>query len=160
MELQGEFPRALANCSALIGLDLSNNNNLYGHIPSDISTILQFVTSLDLSFNNFNGSIPEDLSNCTYLNTLNLANNKFSGQIPLQLGSLYRIKKFSVANNFLTGRIPNMSNATSESYKNNSGLCGVPLPHCRAKLKILEDDHFITGFVVGMISSGISVTVS
>ncbi|XP_047313720.1 probably inactive leucine-rich repeat receptor-like protein kinase At5g48380 [Impatiens glandulifera] len=161
MELQGEFPRALANCSALTGLDLSSNN-LYGHIPSDISTILQSVTSLDLSYNKFNGSIPVNLSNCTYLNNLNLANNRFSGQIPLQLGSLGRIKRFSVANNLLTGRVPNMSYATSESYKNNPGLCGDSLPRCRApskKLKILDDDHFINGFVVGIISSGISVTV-
>ncbi|XP_047313711.1 probably inactive leucine-rich repeat receptor-like protein kinase At5g48380 [Impatiens glandulifera] len=157
MELQGEFPRALANCSALTGLDLSSNN-LYGQIPSDISTILQFVTSLDLSSNNFSGSIPDNLSNCTYLNNLNLANNRFSGQIPLQLGSLGRIKRFSVANNLLIGQVPNITNATSDSYKNNPGLCGDPLPRCRAPSKSVNAG-IIIGIVGGVFIAGIGLTI-
>ncbi|XP_047326028.1 probably inactive leucine-rich repeat receptor-like protein kinase At5g48380 [Impatiens glandulifera] len=130
MELKGEFPRGLANCTALTGLDLSSNK-IYGHIPYDISTILSFVTSLDLSFNNFSGSIPESLGNCLFLNNLNLSNNGLSGQIPSQLGSLSRMRNFCLANNFLSGRVPNITSATRKSYENNSGLCGVPLQRCR-----------------------------
>ncbi|KAM7496305.1 hypothetical protein LguiA_020719 [Lonicera macranthoides] len=132
MGLKGKFPRGIANCTTLTGLDLSSNK-LYGTIPSDISKIVKFVTSLDLSSNNLSGKIPVNLSNCSFLNVLKLENNQLTGQIPGELGRLARIKTFSVANNRLTGPVPQFSpNAriTAESYANNSGLCGAPLPVC------------------------------
>ncbi|PSS09592.1 inactive leucine-rich repeat receptor-like protein kinase [Actinidia chinensis var. chinensis] len=136
MGLKGEFPRGLQNCSALTGLDLSNNK-LYGNILSDISKIVPLVTSLDLSSNNFSGEIPKDLANCSYLNVLKLDSNQLTGQIPAEIGLLGRIKVFSVTNNRLTGPLPTFSNRTfsAESYANNPGLCGVPLPSCRAPSK-------------------------
>ncbi|KAL6271055.1 hypothetical protein ACE6H2_027966 [Prunus campanulata] len=130
--LKGSFPRGVANCTSLTGLDLSSNQ-LNGPLPTDIGKIISFITTLDLSSNSFTGPIPTNLSNCTYLNVLKLDNNKFSGSIPLQLGQLGRIKSFSVANNQLTGQVPIFSNNASfgpESYANNTGLCGGPLKHC------------------------------
>ena len=136
MGLKGEFPRGIANCTSLTGLDMSSNK-LYGPIPSNISQILEFVTSLDLSSNNLSGDIPLDLANCSYLNVLKLDNNQLSGQIPAQFGLLGRIKTFSVANNRLTGPVPKFSNATisADSYAGNAGLCGGPLPRCQGPSK-------------------------
>ena len=48
MGLKGHFPREIENCTSITGLDLSGNE-LSGTIPSDISMLLVFVTSLDLS---------------------------------------------------------------------------------------------------------------
>ncbi|CAK9139450.1 unnamed protein product [Ilex paraguariensis] len=136
MGLKGEFPQGIANCTSLTGVDMSSNK-LYGPIPSNISQILQFVTSLDLSSNNLSGDIPLDLANCSYLNVLKLDNNQLSGQIPAQIGLLGRIKTFSVSNNRLTGPVPTFSNATisADSYAGNAGLCGSPLPACKGPPK-------------------------
>ncbi|XP_059626302.1 probably inactive leucine-rich repeat receptor-like protein kinase At5g48380 [Cornus florida] len=153
MGLKGEFPRGLVNCSAMTGLDLSSNK-LYGAIPADISTLVQYVTSLDLSSNNFSGGIPSGLANCTYLNILKLDNNQLTGQIPAQLSLLGRMKTFSVSHNHLSGPVPNFYNATipAENYANNDGLCGGPLPPCQGpKAKT----H--TGIIAGAAAGGLIV---
>ncbi|CAI9778642.1 unnamed protein product [Fraxinus pennsylvanica] len=136
MGLKGEFPLGVAGCSSLTGLDLSNNT-IYGNIPRNISKLLVYVTSLDLSSNQLSGEIPVDLANCTFLNVLKLDNNQLSGQIPAQIGLLSRMKTFNVANNQLTGQVPQFINASiaAESYENNAGLCGNPLPPCRDSSK-------------------------
>ncbi|KAI5679865.1 hypothetical protein M9H77_01092 [Catharanthus roseus] len=135
MGLKGEFPRGIANCTSLTGLDLSNNS-ISGSIPSDISMIMRFVTSLDLSYNRLSGSIPVSLANCSYLNVVKLENNLLSGQIPQEIGMLVRLKTFNVSYNNLTGPVPKFRNANARigagSYANNPGLCGSPLPPCRA----------------------------
>ncbi|RDX68425.1 putative inactive leucine-rich repeat receptor-like protein kinase, partial [Mucuna pruriens] len=129
MGLKGEFPRSLQNCSSLTGLDLSLNQ-LAGPIPSDISTLLPFATSIDLSNNIFSGEIPVALGNCTYLNVLRLDNNRLSGHIPKELAQLTRIKAISFSNNHLSGPVPLFPSGVTYNYANNTQLCGEPLPPC------------------------------
>lgn len=155
MGLQGKFPAGLENCTSLTGLDLSNNQ-FSGSLPSDISSRVKFVTNMDLSSNEFSGSIPEALGNCSYLNQLNLAHNKFSGTIPWQLGLLGRLSKFDVSDNSLSGTIPQFSNGSSisaASFANNLGLCGAPLSGCTGKNKSN------TGIIVGAAVAGVVVAV-
>lgn len=153
MGLKGEFPRGLANCSALTGLDLSSNN-ITGNIPSNISNIIKYVTILDLSSNHLSGQIPVSLANCSFLNSLKLDNNQLTGQIPLEIGLLDRLKTFSVKNNQLTGLVPTFRNAsiTADSYANNPGLCGVPLPACHGPSKKPS-----TGIVVAAAVGGVTI---
>ncbi|GKV04385.1 hypothetical protein SLEP1_g16544 [Rubroshorea leprosula] len=145
MGLEGQFPQGIRKCSSLTGLDLSGNK-LSGPIPSDISNILPYVTSLDLSSNRFSGEIPKSIANCSFLNTLLLDNNQLTGHIPPQIGLLIRITTFSVANNLLYGPVPSFAgtNFSSDSFANNSGLCGSPLEPCNS-----SSDSFKSGFVVG-----------
>ncbi|KAJ4969516.1 hypothetical protein NE237_016217 [Protea cynaroides] len=155
MGLKGHFPRGIENCTSMTGLDLSNNN-FSGSIPSDISKKLQYLTSLDLSSNNFSGDIPVSLSNCSYLNILKLDSNQLTGQIPPQLTLLNRLKTFSVANNQLSGQIPTFVNVTfpADSYANNLALCGKPLDPCKAP-QSKSNGAIIIGSVVG----GVLVTL-
>ncbi|KAM2407500.1 hypothetical protein ACFX1X_026669 [Malus domestica] len=44
--LKGPFPRSVANCTSLTGLDLSSNK-LSGPLPEDIGRIISFITTLD-----------------------------------------------------------------------------------------------------------------
>jgi Leucine-rich repeat (LRR) protein len=102
--LKGQLPRGVQYCTNLTGLDLSSNN-LNGSLPDDVDYLIPFITSLDLSSNSFSGEIPKNLANCTSLNVLKLDNKKFSGQIPPQFGQLSRIKTFTVTNNQLSGPV-------------------------------------------------------
>lgn len=131
MGLKGEFPRGVVNCTSVIGVDVSSNE-LNGIVPSDISILLPFLTTLDLSSNNLSGTIPANLANCSYLNVLKLDNNQLSGQIPPELALLSRIKTFTVTNNQLCGPVPQFKvNIPADSYSGNPGLCGKPLPDCK-----------------------------
>ncbi|KAG4925706.1 hypothetical protein JHK87_051246 [Glycine soja] len=153
MGLKGPFPRGIQNCSSMTGLDFSLNR-LSKTIPADISTLLTFVTTLDLSSNDFTGEIPASLSNCTYLNTIRLDQNQLTGQIPANLSQLPRLKLFSVANNLLTGQVPIFANgvASANSYANNSGLCGKPLlDACQAKAS-KSNTAVIAGAAVGGVT--------
>ncbi|QCE12440.1 protein brassinosteroid insensitive 1 [Vigna unguiculata] len=152
MGLKGEFPRGIKNCSSMTGLDFSLNR-LSNTIPADVSTLLTFVTSIDLSSNDFTGEIPASLSNCTYLNTLRLDQNQLSGQIPANLSQLPRLKAFSVSNNLLTGPVPAFKAGVADatSYANNSGLCGGPLDVCHAK-SAKSNTAVIAGAAVGGVT--------
>ncbi|KAI3450148.1 hypothetical protein Pfo_006813 [Paulownia fortunei] len=136
MGLKGDFPQGISGCSSMTGLDLSSNN-ITGSIPNNISRLLAFVVTLDLSSNQLSGEIPVDLANCSYLNVLRLDNNHLTGQIPPQIGLLNRMTTFSVTKNRLSGQVPQFANSTipAESYANNAGLCGVPLPPCQGPSK-------------------------
>ncbi|KDP45204.1 hypothetical protein JCGZ_15069 [Jatropha curcas] len=140
MELKGQFPLGLRNCTSITGVDLSNND-LVGTIPTNISNITPFLTSLDLSSNSFSGTIPADLVNCSYLNVLKLDRNRFTGQIPAELSLLKRLKTFNVANNLLTGPVPNFTTSSfgADVYANNTGLCGKPLDDCPGTPKGRKD---------------------
>ena len=149
--LQGSFPRGLQNCSSMTALDLSNNN-FSGSIPQEISREIPYLTSLDLSYNAFSGAIPQNISNMTYLNLLNLQHNQFSGQIPAQFQLLSRLATFNVAENQLSGPIP-FSLAQKfgpPNFAGNQGLCGAPLDECQASAKS-KNNAAIIGAIVGVV---------
>ncbi|KAI9075672.1 hypothetical protein K1719_042369 [Acacia pycnantha] len=162
MGLKGQFPRAIQNCSSLTGLDLSINK-LSGTIPADIGNILGYVTDLDLSSNDFSGTIPVGLANCSYVNSLKLDQNHLTGQIPGQFSTLSRLKIFNVTNNLLTGQIPNLPNISVDSYANNPGLCGSPLPACQAPSSSSKSNSAViagagaVGVAVGALAIGIGL---
>lgn len=153
MGLKGVLPPALENCTSMTGLDLSNNH-LFGTLPTNISKVLGFLTTLDLSSNSFTGQIPATFAACPYLNDLKLDNNQFSGQIPLELGGLNRIKVFSVVNNQLSGQVPDFQNVSipAESYAGNPGLCGGPLKRCQGQVNKTS-----TGVIVGAAVGGVAL---
>ncbi|KAK4408731.1 putative inactive leucine-rich repeat receptor-like protein kinase [Sesamum angolense] len=160
MGLRGEFPLGVSSCSSLTGFDISGNN-IRGNIPSNISKLIGFVTSLDLSSNRFSGEIPVDLANCSYLNILKLDNNQLTGQIPPQIGLLSRLKEFSVTRNQLTGPVPRFINATipAESYANNQGLCGDPLPPCQGPSKKNHTPAILGGGVGGSLLGALGISI-
>ncbi|PON46682.1 LRR domain containing protein, partial [Parasponia andersonii] len=163
MGLKGNFPRGIRYCTSLTGLDLSNNR-LQGTIPSGIGTMLPFVTTLDLSNNELSGEIPKSLANCSYLNLLKLDHNRLTGNLPHELRLLSRIKQFTVASNLLSGQVPDFHRVdiTSDSYANNTQLCGGPLGPCLHKPDRSKSDNnsFKTGFGTGFLVSATAVFLS
>ncbi|KAF8692181.1 hypothetical protein HU200_039783 [Digitaria exilis] len=148
--LQGSFPQGLKNCTSMTALDLSSNN-FVGTIPSDISLQVPFLTSLDLSYNGFSGEIPQLMYNITYLNNINLQHNQLSGEIPGQFNLLAKLQTFNVADNRLSGTIPSsLQKFPSSSFAGNQGLCGPPLGDCQASAKT-KSTAAIIGAVIGVV---------
>ncbi|XP_021891012.1 receptor-like protein 12 [Carica papaya] len=86
----------------VMGLDLSKEN-IAGVIDNSSSLFdLQYLRSLDLSFNNFNRSqIPSQISKLGNLVYLNLSNAGFGGQIPIEISRLTRLASLDLSNFFL-----------------------------------------------------------
>ncbi|GAV67142.1 LOW QUALITY PROTEIN: Pkinase_Tyr domain-containing protein, partial [Cephalotus follicularis] len=134
-----------------------SNNELSGPLPIGIGKMLSYVTTLDISWNNFSGEIPSSIGNLSYLNVLKLDHNMLTGLIPLQLQGLSRLKTFSVSHNLLSGPVPYFLDALMkpESYASNKGLCGPSLHPCK-KNGMKFDESFQAGFVIGYVGSFVS----
>ncbi|KAK9290083.1 hypothetical protein L1049_008247 [Liquidambar formosana] len=95
--------RCGSNQSMVEGLDLSHRD-LRGNVT--LISELRALKRLDLSFNNFHGSIPSAFGNLSELEFLDLSLNKFGSSIPQELGSLRNLRSLNLSNNLLIGEIP------------------------------------------------------
>ncbi|KAF7849068.1 hypothetical protein BT93_L1277 [Corymbia citriodora subsp. variegata] len=114
----------------LVWIDLSNNK-FEGFIPELIGD-LKPLRMLNLSNNCLNGTIPPSLANLTILESLDLSWNNLVGEIPQQLAGLTFLSDFDVSHNRLSGPIPRgtqFDTFGSNSFVENDGLCGNPLPN-------------------------------
>ncbi|XP_011046863.1 PREDICTED: receptor-like protein 12 [Populus euphratica] len=75
----------------VIGLDLSNESITGGLDDSSGLFSLQFLQSLNLSFNSFSTALPVGFANLTDLISLNLFSAGFTGQIPNGFSKLTRL---------------------------------------------------------------------
>lgn len=100
------------NTGAVVTVDLHNqypsgydasgrygNWNLSGEIRPSL-TKLKSLRYLDLSFNTFNGTIPDFLSSLENLQYLNLSNAGFRGAVPPNLGNLSRLQYLDLSHSF------------------------------------------------------------
>ncbi|XP_059310735.1 receptor-like protein EIX2 [Lycium ferocissimum] len=88
------------------------------------------VNLIDLSFNNLDGEIPNEITGLSALGTLNLSGNQLSGRIPEDIGSMQQLETLDVSSNHLSGSIPlSMASITTLSYLNLSyNNLGGPIP--------------------------------
>ena len=99
------FPRQVTELTALLELDLSEND-FRGRLPAQLGR-LRNIESLDLSGNRFSGPFPVEYCNLTQLRRqLNLSFNDLTGTLPSRLGQLTRIERLLLTGNRLSGTIP------------------------------------------------------
>ncbi|KAL8485719.1 hypothetical protein ACS0TY_027849 [Phlomoides rotata] len=125
-QLSGEIPATIWKCRELEALFLSANH-LNGSIPGEIGSLSK-LSKLLLGLNDLEGYIPQSLGSVRGLSSLDLSINNLSGLIPESLEELTFLEHFNVSyNSLLDGEIPYEGpfvNFTSESFVNNSALCG------------------------------------
>lgn len=100
----GIYSSGILNLSQIARLDLSFNN-FSGSLPVGISQMAS-LKFLILAYNQFTGNIPFEYGNLTRLQALDLSYNKLNGSIPPSLGNLSSLLWLMLANNSLTGEIP------------------------------------------------------
>lgn len=106
-------------------LDLSYNN-FSGPLPVEVSQMAS-LKFLVLAYNQFTGSIPSEYGNLSGLQALDLSFNNLNGSIPRSLGNLTSLLWLMLANNSLTGPIPpELGNCSSLLWLNlaNNQLSG------------------------------------
>uniref|UniRef100_A0A0E0MKS2 Uncharacterized protein n=1 Tax=Oryza punctata TaxID=4537 RepID=A0A0E0MKS2_ORYPU len=114
--------------TSLVLIDVSNND-FHGSIPSSIGE-LALLHGLNMSHNMLTGPIPTQFDNMNNLEWLDLSSNKLSGEIPEELASLNFLATLNLSYNMLAGRIPqssHFSTFSNASFEGNIGLCGAPL---------------------------------
>ena len=124
-------------------------NKLDGPIPEDIGE-LKSLYIFNLSHNALTGKIPPSLGNLSELESLDLSSNMLTGKIPTQLTYLTFLAVLNLSSNQLVGPIPrgNQFNTFSkDSYEQNEGLCGFPLP-TRCTAVPFEETHSNSGIVI------------
>lgn len=112
-------------------IDLSFNK-FEGAIPEEIAKFKSLV-SLNLSHNALTGPIPSGVGNMRQLESLDFSMNRLSGVIPSQLASLNFLSVLNLSHNHFTGRIPTgtqLQSFSPSSFEGNDGLCGPPLKNC------------------------------
>ncbi|XP_062231926.1 receptor-like protein kinase 5 [Phragmites australis] len=98
--LNGSIPTSLANCPALIWLQLQDND-LSGEVPAALWTETKLTTLYLHNNGQLGGSLPEKLY--WNLTRLFIDNNRFTGRLP---ASAPRLQKFHAGNNLFSGDIP------------------------------------------------------
>ncbi|KAK4845955.1 hypothetical protein QYF36_011137 [Acer negundo] len=105
MGLKGSISGDITGLSELLTLDLSNNKNLKGSLPSSIGN-LKKLTNLILVGCSFSGPIPDSIGSLQQLVFLSLNSNSFIGKIPASIGNLSNLYWLDLTDNQLDGTIP------------------------------------------------------
>ncbi|KAI6671393.1 hypothetical protein NL676_006278 [Syzygium grande] len=149
--LTGEPPTSLMFVDDQSNVDLSSNlyegplpmwssnvttlylrgNRFSGPIPPNIGELMPYMTDLDLSRNDLNGTIPLSIGNMASLTTLVISNNFLSGEIPRFWSNLSLLYILDMSNNSLSGPIPSeicrLSNLHIVDLSHNKLSGSIPL---------------------------------
>jgi len=81
-------------------------NNLQEPWSEGLLDDMTELSELYLNYNDFNMTVPVDISNCTSLTELGLGGNKLHGSIPSEYGKLKNLTLLELNENYLTGNLP------------------------------------------------------
>ncbi|KAM7264388.1 hypothetical protein ACFE04_002071 [Oxalis oulophora] len=156
MGLVGTLSPHIGNLSFLSSLDLSFNN-FSGHLPREIG-YLRRLKIIDFTQNNFNGDISSWIGNFFKLESLLLAFNSFTSTIPKEIGNCSNLKTITLNQNKFYGTIPstmfNLSSLQFLNLSNNSLSGSLPSEMCK-NLPNIEILSFMGNKFEGQLPSSI-----
>ncbi|CAO2833175.1 unnamed protein product [Amaranthus hypochondriacus] len=142
------FIQTFLNCSNLKYFVL-RHNSFGGSLPDFRGNFSTKMVTLDLDYNEIEGSIPTWLFNMNNLKKLQLRGNHLTGQLSPQIEKLARLETLDLSFNNLTGRIPNSIGNLSYlseldlSYNIFEGKISSNLGHCKNLLFLyLNNNNF------------------
>ena len=108
--LEGPIPSSLSNASFIEFLDLSSNN-FTGTIPllGNMKNLVKLFlgTNSWSSTTELNFQLFDSLTNCTQLENIYLNSNQLVGELPSSVANLsVNLQEFCIDDNFLTGSFP------------------------------------------------------
>ncbi|CAL1414493.1 unnamed protein product [Linum trigynum] len=126
-----ELPINLHPHGRLQVLDISSNNYIHGPIPPHLCAFLPMLGLLYISDNQLSDIIPEELSNCSFLEVLDASNNRLSGEIPGRVFDMPELSLLDLSRNNITGSLPLgfISPWISEVYLSRNRLRGTLSSH-------------------------------
>ncbi|XP_030970907.1 putative receptor-like protein kinase At3g47110 [Quercus lobata] len=99
-KLSGLIHSSLYNLSSIIDFSLAINE-LSGSLPTDLFLTLPHLRWLQISQNQFTGSLPASLSNASELKLFEVQMNNFTGKVSNNFGGLQLLKLIIIADNNL-----------------------------------------------------------
>ncbi|XP_030476917.2 receptor-like protein EIX2 [Syzygium oleosum] len=154
---EGPLPMWSSNVTTLY-LD---DNRFSGPIPPNIGRLMPYLTDLDLSRNDLNGTIPLSIGNMSTLTTLVISNNYLSGKIPRFWSNLPFLYILDISNNSLSGPIPSEVGFLSSlrffliSNNNLSGKLPSSLRNCSSLDSLDLGENKLSGIIPAWIAESI-----
>ncbi|VFQ74954.1 unnamed protein product [Cuscuta campestris] len=102
---QGKIQRVFGEFTQVRYLLLHKNRYTGGIVESGITNLVN-LSGLDLSYNDFSGPLPVEISQMTNLKFLFLSFNQFTGPIPSEYGNITGLQALDISSNSLNGTIP------------------------------------------------------
>lgn len=127
---------------------------LSGSFPDEICSYLPQLRVLRLGNNNFQGSFPQSIINCTLLEELNVSSAHLTGTLP-DLSPLISLKVLDMSYNYFTGEFPlsvtNLTNLEVIVFNENIGFNKWQLPENFSRLRKLKSMVLTTCRIQGQI---------
>ncbi|KAJ0963860.1 hypothetical protein J5N97_028982 [Dioscorea zingiberensis] len=116
----GSIPKKFGNFNAM-KISNGERGSLYSYIgdyymenvlfvtkgkEQKFERILRLINVMDLSYNSLCGSIPEELTDLSGLQSLNLSGNHLTGEITSKIGKLHELESLDLSRNNIAGAIP------------------------------------------------------
>ncbi|KAK4349418.1 hypothetical protein RND71_032173 [Anisodus tanguticus] len=121
-------------------IDLSGWS-LSGLFPHDVCSFLPGLRILRLSHNNFQGTFPSSISNCSLLEELNMVSTSFTGPLP-DFSPLQSLRLLNLSYNHFTGEFPlsiiNLTNLELLDFNENHDFNPWQLPENISRLTKLR----------------------
>ncbi|KAM3295419.1 hypothetical protein ACQJBY_037985 [Aegilops geniculata] len=154
----GGFPSTWLVMNNLVALNASNNS-FSGQIPSHFCSSSSLLAVVELCYNQFTGSIPPGLGNCSMLRVLKAGHNNLRGALSNELFDASLLEYLSLPDNHLDGKLDGTQIIKLRNLANlnlgGNNFSG-KIPDSVGQLKKLEELHLDHNNMSGELPSALS----